>query len=404
NNDRRGIVARPGLNRGEVDDARTFEITGIEQDWSWQPSPRTRLEWGADALDLSGNYNYTSETEFETTVANLSSTPTSLSRDLHAAPDGAQYGAYFSHRYEWTPVFTTELGLRWDRQTYTEPEFDEQWSPRLGALLKLGPRTRLRASWGRFHQAQAIDELQIEDGVLGFFPAERADHAILSIEHRFADGLDLRVEAYDKSYGDLRPRFENLLDPLVLLPELEPDRIRIDASRARARGIELLVERNYGGSVSWWAAYAWSIADDRIDGRWVPRSWDQRHAFDFGVNWPVGPWNLSWAGAWHTGWPTTRVVADPATGGGTGSQLMAGPRNDIDYAPYVSLDFRASRRFRLGSGALTAFVEISNLTNRQNPCCQQLTLETTDEGATVPAVVDRNWLGIMPSLGVVWEF
>ncbi|MBA3562944.1 MAG: TonB-dependent receptor [Gammaproteobacteria bacterium] len=406
NNDRRGIVARPGLNRGDVNDTRSFEITGVEQDWHWQASPRSRLAWGIDALRLSGDYGYSSETAFDDSVATLSATQMPVSRELRASPDGGQYGAFVSNRHEWTPAFTTELGLRWDRQTYTEPASEEQWSPRAGVLVKLAPRTRLRASWGRFHQSQAIDELQIEDGMLDFFGPQRADHAILSLEHHFAGGLDLRVEAYDKRYRDLRPRFENLLDPLVLLPELEPDRIRIDPEHARARGIELLLESNDGSGVSWWTAYALSVAEDRLDGRWVPRSWDQRHALDFGVNWPAGPWNLSWAGGYHTGWPTTRVIGEsmPQPDGSTSLQLMAGPRNELDYSPYFTLDFRASRRFRLASGAMTAFIEVSNLTNRLNPCCQQLTLDTNEDGAMVPGTVERHWLGIVPSLGVVWEF
>ena len=55
-----------------------------------------------------------------------------------------------------------------------------------------------------------------------------------SVDHAFAAGLDLRVEAYRKYYRRINPRFENLFDPLVLLPEAEFDRVRIAPDSARA--------------------------------------------------------------------------------------------------------------------------------------------------------------------------
>jgi hypothetical protein len=54
--------------------------------------------------------------------------------------------------------------------------------------------------------------------------------------------VQLRIEGYRKNYRRLSPRFENLFDPLVLLPELEPDRVRLDPSRARSEGIEVLLK------------------------------------------------------------------------------------------------------------------------------------------------------------------
>ena len=51
--------------------------------------------------------------------------------------------------------------------------------------------------------------------------------------------IDLRVEAYRKRYSHLRPRFENFLNEVVILPELKPDRIRLAPAQARADGVEL---------------------------------------------------------------------------------------------------------------------------------------------------------------------
>jgi hypothetical protein len=53
-----------------------------------------------------------------------------------------------------------------------------------------GERTQLRASWGRFYQAQGINELQVEDGIETFYPAQRADHLILSAEHALPNQVE----------------------------------------------------------------------------------------------------------------------------------------------------------------------------------------------------------------------
>ena len=69
--------------------------------------------------------------------------------------------------------------------------------------------------------------MQISDGVTEYFPAQRADQFVASLEHRFNTGIEFRMEAYHKDYKDLRPRFENLLNTFVILPEIKPDRVRI---------------------------------------------------------------------------------------------------------------------------------------------------------------------------------
>ena len=64
-----------------------------------------------------------------------------------------------------------------------------------------------------------------------FFEPERSEHFVVGYTRRFSRGLSLRVDVYNKVYSDLRPRFENLLDPIQLIPEAP----RPDPHR-RARG------------------------------------------------------------------------------------------------------------------------------------------------------------------------
>jgi hypothetical protein len=82
---------------------------------------------------------------------------------------------------------------------------------------------------------------------------------VASVEHRFDNGIEFRMEAYQKDYDDLRPRFENLLNTFIILPELKPDRVRIAPDGGTAKGLELTVRRPVSEDpLSWWLSYSWS--------------------------------------------------------------------------------------------------------------------------------------------------
>jgi hypothetical protein len=267
-------------------------------------------------------------------------------------------------------------------------------------LYRLGDRTDLRISHGRFFQPEGMIELQVEDGVSDFSRAQRAAHSIVSVEHRFPGTLALRVELYGKWTRHVRPRYENLFDPLVLLPELRASRVLIAPERAESRGVELFVSA--GRPVSWWASVSFARASDEIGGLVVPRSWDQRHALNAGVSWPVGEWTLSATTTSHRGWPATEisVVTTP-----TGERAaVAAPRNATRLGHVRRLDARASREFGIGPGALRFFAEITNVTNRKNPCCLVYEPVTSSDG--LPSLVrsERERVGITGNLGLLWQF
>jgi hypothetical protein len=71
---------------------------------------------------------------------------------------------------------------------------------------------------------------------------------------------------------------------------------------------------------------------------------------------------------------------------------------------FGSLDARVSRRFDLARGDLTVFLEVTNLSNRENPCCTEYSAGLDESGNPVLLASDSTWLPIVPSLGVVWRF
>jgi hypothetical protein len=189
-----------------------------------------------------------------------------------------------------------------------------------------------------------------------------------------------------------------------LLPELRPGRVRVSPDRADARGIEVLVSGEQ--PVSWWASYSYSRADDLIAGERVPRSWDQRHAVSAGVTWDVGPWGLTAAATLHSGWPATGLHLATVTdaSGNPETIAVAEERNAERLDPMRRVDFRAARLFDPKLGSVRLFAELTNATNRDNPCCLAFEPVTAADGSTALVRSERSSLPLVVNLGVLWEF
>ena len=395
---RSGTVAQPGQRSGSVEDRRRYSIFGLKADATYE-SGRWLHRFGADLRDASARYAYRSERTFEAALAHPGQAAGTLTRALSARPAGSHVALYATSRVQLGARLTVEAGLRWDDQSYnTATDPDHQFGPRLNLVYEWDDATRLRLALGRYQQFQDIHELEVEDGVDAFQRPQRADQAIVALERDLSPFLSLRVEAYQKRYARLRPRFENQFDPLDWLPEIAPDRIAIAPTSARAEGLEALLTLRNAGPWSGWLGYARSRATDRVDGSDVPRSWDQPHAVTAGVNWADHRWNLTLAALWRSGWPTTALslAAD-----GT---VVAGPRNGARLPSYATLDLRASRRFDVARGELTAYLEVTNATSRRNPCCVNWSVAAGADGGPTLVTDYDHWLPLVPSLGVLWKF
>jgi len=400
--DRSGTTDKDGISAGSLHDQRSFTINSVQTGWSWMMNDRLAVDVGAELSHSDGNYDFEDEVEFEVLFLTPGApTETERASDIDLDPSGSHYGAYVNSRYELFDGVTTDIGLRWDRQTLTEDD-EELFSPRIGALVELGERTTLRAGWGRHYQSQGVNELQVSDGETEYFRSQRADHAVVSLEHRSRWGVDLRLEGYLKEMDRLRPRFENLLNTRILLPELKPDRIEIAPDSAEARGIELSLSSRSDGALDWWFSYSWSTVKDRFDEGRIVRTWDQQDAVKGGVVWRRGPWTVSAAGTYNTGWATTStelVATDPIP------LVATGPRNGERFGDYRTLDLRVARDWRLPNSLLTAFVELTNVTDRQNDCCVDYEVEdVNDDGNLAWSLDKKHYLPVLPNIGVVWRF
>jgi outer membrane receptor protein involved in Fe transport len=400
-NRRQGTVDDPGVRTASVRDERLFHIIGLRLENSLATA-MLEHRFGAEVRRLWGDYNYSSEVHAQPGFPFPGSPGFDTSHATAPSPEGYESSGYWDVHTQLGERWALQGGVRIDTQTYDGSDDGEQWSPRISVLYTLSPRTHLRASLGRFVQFQGINELQVEDGVDTFYGAQHAHHAIVGFDHSFDHGLDLRVEAFRKDYRHINPRFENIFDPLVLLPEAEFDRVRIAPESALATGVELMLQLRPHGSWSGWLSYSWSQVDDRVDGEDVPRSWDQRHAVNLGIVWAKGPWSATLTDSFHTGWPTTVLeVADSPSGT---PQIVLSRRNRSRLGEYNSLDFRVTRTFALPRGALDVFVEVNNALDRENPCCVHYDVEENEDGSLLYTRDLDTWLPLIPSVGVLWRY
>ncbi|MEZ5499116.1 MAG: TonB-dependent receptor [Steroidobacteraceae bacterium] len=395
---RRGGLAAGGLTvAGSAADSRSSHLWDLNLRAQWQASSRHFIDAGLAATLGEGSYDYTGQVELEPIAVQLFGGAETRQARVLADLDRNIYGAWVSDRWQLGARWFLEAGLRADHYGGDADTASTVVGPRLSLRFDVAAHTVLRAGWGRAFQAEEIHELRVQDGVTRFGPPQRVDQWVLSGERTLAPGIALRLELFQRDLPNPRARFENLLDPLRVLPELTADRQLVAPDSARSRGAEvsLQVQR---GAWSVWSAYSWLDAVDRIAGESVPRNWDQRHTASTSLAWQRGPWSLSMLASYNSGRPTTALLDDRL------ASPLLGPRNGARLAHYATLDVRAAREFPVALGRLVVYGQVTNALNRPNRCCTELDLP--DEGSD-PLRLEQESVKsypILPAFGISWEF
>lgn len=406
--DRNGFENREAEGRFDLHDDRLYFVAALAHEGEAQLFRRHELKWGFEHRWLEVDYDYASDfalTDPLAAIRDESAEGTNLFEErLH----GRQYGIYLADHLRVTPSLAVEVGVRFDENTLLDDEF---LNPRLQLEYRLGARTALRGAWGKFHQTQRVYELQVEDGVQRFFPAEEAEHRILGFEHVFPRGtlgtdagrpLTLRGELYERRIQNPRPRWENLFEPVSLTPELEPDRVRIAPDSGRARGVEVVLSGGWK-RLHGFLSYAFSEVEDRIDGRDVPRGIDQPRTVEMHLSWRTGwKWDLDFAWTHHTGWPTTEVTARLDDEGEIVPEL--GPLYGERLPDYHRLDLGARRRFSLPKGELELDLAIQNLAASDNLRGYEIDFDTRPDGTVEVLREEKDWGPPIPSVTLRWRF
>ncbi len=373
-----------------INDDRELEVADVLQAWNLQVGNRNFVEWGWQWRHYESRYDYRQALSFESPIT----VPDEVLYRFDGVPTDTYSSAYLSDQIQPIDAVVVQLGLRYDDHSLRN---ESSFSPRLQVAGSLSDDTTLRLGWGLYRQTQRTYELQVEDRDSTFYPEEATSEVILGVEHQFGrvfgQPLIFGAEVYHRHISDPKVRYENLYEPYNTFPEAEPDRYRFDPSSTIAEGIEFFI-RGGARNLIWWANYTTARVDDDIDGLQTPRQTDQRHSFNGVTSYRIGEhWDLSLAAVFHTGRPTTPLRLDDS------GELVIGPVDSLRLPNYVRVDVRASRRFDLSLGNLLLYLDVQNLLDRQNVAGFDVEVDD-DELMMMPEA----WPGIVPSIGVVWEF
>jgi outer membrane receptor protein involved in Fe transport len=390
---RAGTLANPGVAIGALDEDRSFNGLDFANDWNFRSSDTSSYTFGLALSATRAEYQYMRHSEFAPEVAAAFSRELVEDLQYETNPEVVTYAVYAANRRKWKHL-EAELGVRLDAQHY-EGGIDSnhtQVSPRLNLRYDFADDWRLYGSIGRFTQAQHVEEWRVEEAQQTPDSAQVSIHSVVGLEYDSAGGLRVGLEAYSKRWTTVVPYFDNQLNPLALLPDLTPDRIRVDPHGSEASGLELSVRQPFTDSLTAWGTLAWSRVADAFPPRDVLRSWDQPVSVNAGLAWKGSNASVSGLAGWHAGWPRTPLAMSP---------LTLGARNSERWADYITLDLRGSWTWIYDSGDLTAVLDLTNATNRHNECC--LVLEA-DESAPQLATEISDWLPSIINLGFTYRW
>lgn len=395
--ERNGQINVVGISNGVLSRTRNTLVTSMVTDWNYSLNTAS-IQWGARADRSSLQYSYTSQANFLAPLSMTFGLPPSFSRRSAGNPQGNLYSAYVSAR-KVLGKLTAEAGLRWDDYDYID--HGKTTSPRIHLQYEASAKNIFHFSVGRYVQARSASNLDISTVLLAARSPEVSEQFALGFDHLFADTLRLRIETYSKHNENVRPYSENVLDIITLVPELRVDRSLIAPQQSSMRGVEVSVASLNDGAFNWWANYTYSEARDRIRGIDIPRSWDQPHAFNAGVNWSAARWKYSANYSWHSGWPFTPLKIQQTS---RGEIALLAARNSQRFEDYSSLDVHADYSLPMHGTSLDFFFELRNVFDQANDCCRTIRVNDSDVNQPTIYVKQKAWTGWIPIIGLDWRF
>ncbi len=228
----------------------------------------------------------------------------------------------------------------------------------------------------------------------------RADQVVAGWQRLLRPDVKLQIEAYAKAYSDypgraFRPRavlqpsgFDNVTNDIPY--GLEP---LIGAATGSVRGAEVLLQKRLS-DVPVYGLISASYNRTRfrgLDGSTSIGAFDSPLVFNGLLGWrPNARWEFSGRVRSAAGLPTTPFTAD---GRLDFTRYNAGER----LPTFFALDVRVDRRFAFRRSQLVTYIDVQNATARQN-----ISQIAWDARLRAPRA-DQS-LGLLPSIGINWEF
>ncbi|HEY1533811.1 MAG TPA: TonB-dependent receptor plug domain-containing protein, partial [Polyangiaceae bacterium] len=268
---------------------------------------------------------------------------------------------------------------------------DTALEPRLAVRYAMSSRVTFKAAFGQYRQAAQPEDLSAAFGN-STLQSSRATHLLFGGAFDLSRSLSLETTVFRNTSEDLVVRNPSS-SPLVA-------QALLNGGQGRAYGAQFLLRRELANGFFGWVAYT-ILRSERKD---TPTSdyrlfdFDQTHvltalaSYDLGKGFDVGA-----RGRYATGYPRTPVVGSYFDARTATYQPLLGAKNSIHIPDFVELDLRVSKRFKLKQSSLELYLDVQNVTNRDNP----------EEIAYNADYTQRRYiqgLPLLPVLGAKWEF
>lgn len=310
-------------------------------------------------------------------------------------------GSYVQATWQTTPRLRLSGGLRNDWYGFLDNAV--RLAPRLNASYQLGTATTVSISGGRYWQAPSYIWLAGDAGNGSRLKPFRADQVVAGITRLVGSELKVQFEVYGKQYGDYPAR--RFRPQAVLSPSgfddatsdipfgLEPLE---STGTGRAYGAEVFLQKKLGASPFYGQLSAsvnrtefTGIAGERIRG-----AFDTPVLANGVLGWrPNAKWEVATRVRSASGLPFTPFLEQGDLAG-----TLDFTRYNAQRVPtFFAADVRVDRRFLVGNRQFIAFLDLQNVTNRQNLTAPQWNprLRRAELNESV---------GLLPSIGLNFEF
>jgi hypothetical protein len=364
---------------------------------SWVLGRRNYLEFGAEITRNMVDYNFTLDTDTDTTV--------------HSGK-GFVEAFYLQDRYHPVSRFEITPGLRITRYSVTDKIYME---PRLSAIVSATNRLKLKAAGGRYYQF--VSDLIRENPMEGdqdfwtladnkWIPVSAADQFIGGASYE-TDRFLFDVEGYYKDlsgltmFGVFRPPPP---DSDESSGDFDFDDLFFHGS-GTAKGVEFLAQKKFGSNTGWITYTLGRVMYDfpGISDTPFPASHDSTHEFKIvdSYRWKKFTFSGNWVFA--TGKPTTEPTGSEEVvfpGGQVFERPTYGATNGSRLPDYHRLDLSTTWDFYQGeSTRARAGVSIFNVYNRANVWRREYRFFDGEELTT-----DVNYLGFTVSAFLNCDF
>jgi Carboxypeptidase regulatory-like domain len=276
--------------------------------------------------------------------------------------DRVRTGVYGRARWQTSATVAVDAGLRADRDHALDHTSGSPW-----ALARWSPSARWSFGFGAGLVSQSPDlSMFSPPGTASPTHEERARYADLSAEFGVSPEVRVKAAVYARSEEDalgLDTTLPRLVDGVPNAPLASG--LWLNATRARSRGVEVLVRRHASSGLVGWVSYAYGSTrhTDLDSGESYWADFDQRHLVNVHATYRIG--TRTTAGAklrYGSNMPVLGYFSgNPADG------LALGPtRNAVRLPAYARLDLRMNRTYNYDRRRLTLFAEVLNALGREN--------------------------------------